>query len=215
MAANPRPPKPPDMGGDDNEAPMSEFEVKHQKGSAPRALTQYKGRMIVSNQGALAYLMLPAKFELKNSKETLSHRFYEYGVGDNETMRIGHWIFDSKGHPMSDAAIAGLGSLLNMEPHKLSDEEIECLEDVIPQELYGHSGAFDIVNLRTETFANKTVLTMENRWWDADLRAFGMFYFGDKSCTFLETVHFESSDFDFRKTFLSAKAAFLRIKWRD
>ncbi|MBX9669113.1 MAG: hypothetical protein K2X93_15920 [Candidatus Obscuribacterales bacterium] len=215
MAAKPGLPKPPDTGDDDN-APMSEPELdRHRKGAPPRALTQYKGRMIVSNQGMLGYLMLPAKFELVDSKETSTYRLYEYGVTGNEKMKIGHWIFDSKTAPMTEPAIVGLRTLLNTEPHRVSDEEMEFLEEVIPQELYGHSGAFDIVNLRTETFANKTVLTMENRWWDDDLRAFGMFYFGDSSCTFLETLHFESSDFDYRKTFLSAKAAFLRIKWND
>lgn len=181
----------------------------------PQPLGQYQGRTIISNQGRIAFLMLPNKFDLSNQVETEFYKKHEYKIPNYQSMKIGHWDYTNPNSQFSDLVASNFSAVLSLEPHVLSDEEIEILEEVIPQEVYGYNGAFDIINLRTESYGGKTVLVFENKWWDVDRKAFGLFYPSDDSGQYLESVHFEGSEFDFRKTFLSAKSAFMRMKWRS
>lgn len=159
--------------------------------------------------------MLPSKFVAANQSETDFYSIYEYQIPDYEGMKIGHWLWTRPASEFSEVVAASFNLILSLEPHVLPDDEIELLEEVIPQEVFGYNGAFDLIGLRTESFNEKTVLVLEVKWWDVDRKAYGIFYPADSSWKYLESLHFEGTDFDYRKTFLSAKAAFLRMKWRD
>jgi hypothetical protein len=186
--------------------PVKKFEAK--------PLLQYQGRTIVRDQGRIAYLMLPNKFELHETRETDFCKRYEYKIPRYDSMMIAHWDWNNPNSQFSESVGAGFMAVLNMEPHVLSDEEIEIAEEVIPVELYGHNSNYDLTGLRTENYGGMNCLVLETKWWDADLKAAGLFFPSDQSGRFIESLHFEGTDFDYRKTFLSAKAAFMRIKWR-
>jgi hypothetical protein len=175
-------------------------------------------RAVIENQGRIARLFLPARFALSVHRETDYFTVFEYEVPDIDSMRIAHWDWSSVNSRLPDEVGASFLSVLAKPAHVLSEEEVEHLEEVIPQEVYGYSGAFDVVKLRTERFGGENVLIFENRWWDADRKAFGLFfpsYSALESGCHLESIHFEGNDYYWRKAFLSAKACFMSIKWRS
>jgi len=189
-------------------------ETQHQKKFEPKPLMQFQGRSIITNKGRIAYLMLPNKFELREERENEFCVSYEYMIPKYESMKIGHWDWSNPNSILDENVRANFAGVLNQEPHVLSQEELEFIEDVIPPEVYGHNGNFEVTSLKTDLYGGKVVLVMENKWWDEDRKAYGLFFPTDDSFQFLESLHFEGTEWDFRKTFLSAKAAFIRIKWR-
>ena len=186
----------------------------HQKKYDSKSVPQFDGRTIVSNQGRIAFLMMPNKFVLANHNETEFYSVHEYQVLNYPSMKIGHWEWSRPASQFSDEVAAGFKATLELEPHVLTPEEMEVLEDVIPLEVFGYNGAFDLIALRTEDYGGKTVLVLEVKWWDVDRKAYGMFFSTDESYKFLESVHFEGTEGDYRRTFLSAKASFMRMRWR-
>ncbi len=186
----------------------------HQKKYDSKSVPQFDGRTIVSNQGRIAFLMMPNKFVLANHSETEFYSVHEYQVLNYPSMKIGHWQWSRPASQFSDEVAAGFKATLQLEPHVLTAEEMEVLEDVIPLEVFGYNGAFDLIALRTEEYSGKNVLVLEVKWWDVDRKAYGMFFPTDETYKFLESVHFEGTEGDYRRTFLSAKASFMRMRWR-
>jgi hypothetical protein len=186
----------------------------HQKRYDSKSVPHFDGRTIVSNQGCIAFLMMPNKFVLANHSETEFYSVHEYQVLNYPSMKIGHWEWSRPASQFSDEVAAGFKATLELEPHVLTPEEMEVLEDVIPLEVFGYNGAFDLIALRTEDYSGKTVLVLEVKWWDVDRKAYGMFFSTDESYKFLESVHFEGTEGDYRRNFLSAKASFMRMRWR-
>lgn len=208
-------PSEPDFGDGPSSVDFKPFPPPAEKKLEPKARVHFQGRTIVSNQGRIAYMMLPNKFELRNQFENEFCKWWEYMIPRYESMKLAHWLWHKPGSKFSDLVAANFLALLSMEPHVLSDDEMDIVDDVIPLEVYGHNGNFELLSIRTENYGGKNVLVMENKWRDADRKACGLFYPADDSAAYLESIHFEGTDWDYRKTFLSAKAAFLRIKWRD
>ncbi|MBX3137284.1 hypothetical protein KF707_13660 [Candidatus Obscuribacterales bacterium] len=180
----------------------------------PKPLLQYQGRTIVRDQGRIAYLMLPNKFELRDSSETDRYRRFDYMIPNYDSMRIGYWDWNNENSRVGEDIGAEFMALLATSPHDLSDDEIAVAEELIPLDLYGYSTDYDLLSLRTETFGGMNCLLMETKWWNQDLKATGLFFPSDATGRGVESVHFEGTEFDYRKTWLSAKAAFLRIKWK-
>lgn len=180
----------------------------------PKPLLQYQGRTIVRDQGRIAYLMLPSKFELRESSETDRYKRFDYMISNYDSMRIAHWDWDNDNSRFSEEIGAAFVSLLATKPHTLTDEEIEVAEEVIPLDLYGYNSDYDLLSLRIETYGGMNCLVMETKWWNLDLKATGLFFASDATGRGVESLHFEGTDSDYRKTWLSAKASFMRIKWR-
>ena len=180
----------------------------------PKPLLQYQGRTIVRDQGRIAYLMLPNKFELRQSSETDRYKRFDYMIPSYESMRIGHWNWNNDESKFSKEIGDAFVALLAKDPHVLTEEEIEVAEDVIPLDLYGYNSDYDLLSLRTESFGGARCLVMETKWWNEDLKATGLFFPSDATGRGVESLHFEGSDVDYRKTWLSVKATFMRIKWR-
>ncbi|MDZ4833810.1 MAG: hypothetical protein SGJ27_08520, partial [Candidatus Melainabacteria bacterium] len=198
---------------------FDESSIGHRESDAQKKKVEskafgFEGRTIVSNQGRVASLMLPNKFALAERIDSDFCTVFEYHIPNYQGMKIGHWLWTNAASELSDTVAASFESILGLEPHVLSSDEIELLEDVIPQEVFGYDGAFDVIGLRTEDYGSKTVLVLEVKWWDVDRKAYGIFYPSDGSWKQLESLHFEGADIDFRQTFLSAKAAFMRMRWR-
>lgn len=186
-------------------------------GSSMTGIPALKGdrRTIINSQGAIANLMLPARFVQTKTFATEFTKCIEYQVPDNATMKIAHWFWDNSNARMSIEVAAAFSSVLDEAPHTLTDDEMMELEQLIPQEVYGHTDAYDLISMRTEDFGGRNVLVFENKWWDADLKAFGMFFPSDVTYQTRESLHFEGTDKDYRATFLSAKVSFMRIKWNE
>lgn len=180
----------------------------------PKPLLQYQGRTIVRDEGRIAYLMLPSKFELRNQVEDDAIKKFEYMIPNADSMKISHWRWLSAESRFTEDVGAAFLKLLSAAPHKLDDAELELADQVIPLELYGYSNNYDLISVKTEKFGGMNVLLIETKWFDADRKACGFFYPADSSAQTLESLHFEGTELDYRKNFLATKAALIRIKWR-
>ncbi len=213
MASDMRPPRPPDLD-DDDDASKEPGGTQANAGPSKSAALKGDKRTFITEQGAIEKLMLPSQFVPAGERTDEFSSCFEYQVPGNDTMKIAHWLYDNEDSKLSADLGERWGELLGKESHTLTEDELDWIEEVIPPEVYGHNGAFDVISIRTEEFGGRNVLVLENRWWDADRRAFGLFFASDPEFRLRESLHFEGTDKDYRTNFLSAKVSFMRMKWK-
>ena len=168
--------------------------------------------MIIINHGQIAHMQLPDGWrEHEEPQGVLTgprslREFY------NPSGNQAHFGLFYRGQPIDDASAKDFQSILNLEPHALSNEERDRIFEVL-----GNAAdplAYEFSKCSTIELNGKRLLAVEGQYLGSKTNTIELFIDADGSGKLIQQIYFSCPEKDFTAQEPFAREAFSSIKWR-